>query len=259
MTTMSKANKRLSAQKVTQSVVTPFPKEDFNFNDDDDTVYDNKFKNLSSIEFRTENQQKFWNLIGDKEITFCSGPAGTGKSFISLAKALQIFSKERKKYRKIIIVKPAVEADEKLGYLPGSMEEKLEPYIYSTKYVLEKILGKAKIEHLFSKGKIEIMALAFMRGINIDNAILIFEEAQNCTPRQMKTLLTRIGENCKFIISGDHEQSDRYKDIKESGLYFAVNKLKNIPEIGIFEFESSDIVRNPLVGKILEKFNGDVK
>lgn len=254
---MSKANKRLSAQKVTQKVVTPFPKDDFNF--DDDATYENKFKNLSSIEFKTENQEKFWNLIGEKEMTFCSGPAGTGKSFLSLAKALQIFSKERKKYRKIIIVKPAVEADEKLGYLPGSMEEKLEPYIYSTKYILEKLLGKPKIDNLFSKGKIEVMALAFMRGINIDNSILIFEEAQNCTPRQMKTLLTRIGENSKFIISGDHEQSDRYKDMKESGLYFAMDKLKEVPEIGVFEFQPADIVRNPLVGKILEKFNGDVK
>ena len=139
------------------------------------------------------------------------------------------------------------------------MEEKLQPYIYSTKYVLEKILGKPKIDNLFSKGKIEVMALAFMRGINVDNSILIFEEAQNCTPRQMKTLLTRIGENSKFIISGDHEQSDRYKDMKESGLYFAMDKLKSIPEIGVFEFQPADIVRNPLVGKILEKFNGDVK
>lgn len=255
---MSKANKRISSQKVTQGLLHTFPKDDFNF-DDDDASQENKFKNLSNIQFKTKNQEKFWNLIDDKEITFCSGPAGTGKSFISLAKALQIFSKERKKYRKIIIVKPAVEADEKLGYLPGSMEEKLQPYIYSTKYVLEKILGKPKIDNLFSKGKIEMMALAFMRGINIDNSILIFEEAQNCTPRQMKTLLTRIGENSKFIISGDHEQSDRYKDMKESGLYFAMNKLKDVPEIGVFEFEPSDIVRNPLVGKILEKFNGDVK
>lgn len=255
---MGKANKRLSAQQVTQPVVTHFPKDDFNF-DEEESSANNKFKNLSSIEFRTESQLKYWNLIGEKEMTFCSGPAGTGKSYISLARALQIFSKERTKYKKIVIVKPAVEADEKLGYLPGSMEEKLEPYIYSTKYILEKILGKPKIDNLFSKGKIEIMALAYMRGINVDNSILIFEEAQNCTPRQMKTLLTRIGENSKFIISGDHEQSDRYKDMKESGLYFATDKLKKVPEIGIFEFGASDIVRNPLVGKILEKFNGDVK
>ena len=255
---MSKA-KRLSAQKVTKQVTAPFPKDDFNFDFDDDITAADKFKNLSSIEYKTENQKKYWDLIGEKEMTFCLGPAGTGKSFISLAKALQIFSKERRKYKKIIVVKPAVEADEKLGYLPGSMEEKLEPYIYSTKYILEKLLGKQKIENLFSKGKIEVMALAYMRGINIDNAILIFEEAQNCTPRQMKTILTRIGENSKFIISGDMEQSDRYTDMKQSGLYFAMNKLKDIPEIGLFEFQQADIVRNPLVGKILEKFNGDVK
>ncbi len=256
---MSKANKRISAQKVTQAVVTPFPKTDFNFEDEETNSFDNKFKNLSAIEYKTENQRRYWDLIGEKEMIFCSGPAGTGKSFISLARALQIFSHERKKFKKIVIVKPAVEADEKLGYLPGSMEEKLEPYIYSTKYVLEKILGKQKIENLFAKGKIEVMALAYMRGINVDNSILIFEEAQNSTPRQMKTILTRIGENSKFIISGDHEQSDRYKDTKESGLYFAMEKLKNIPEIGIFEFKPEDIVRNPLVEKILEKFNGDVK
>ncbi len=246
-------------KKVTDNLVTETDLLTDNFNSDDNSNSNEKFQDLNKMEFRTARQKEYWDLIGQKEIVLCSGPAGTGKSYISLAKALHIFSKERKIYKKIIIVKPVVEADEKLGYLPGSMEEKLEPYIYSTKYILEKIIGKQKIEHLFSKGKIEIMALAFMRGVNIDNAILIFEEAQNCTPRQMKTLLTRIGENSKFIISGDHEQSDRYKDTKESGLYFAMNKLKSVSEIGIFEFEPSDIVRNPLVGKILEKFNGDVK
>jgi len=257
---MAKANKKLqkTTKKLNVTEQTNNENDEFNFNNEDDAE-DIKFKNLSDIKFRTENQKKYWDLIGEKEVTLCAGPAGTGKSFISLAKALEIFSKERKKYKKIIIVKPAVEADEKLGYLPGSMEEKLEPYIYSTKYVLEKILGKAKINNLFLKGKIEIMALAYMRGINIDNAILILEEAQNCTPRQMKTILTRIGEDSKFIISGDHEQSDRYRNTKESGLYFAMEKLKDIPEIGIFEFEPEDIVRNPIVGKILEKFNGDVK
>jgi phosphate starvation-inducible PhoH-like protein len=211
------------------------------------------------MEFRTARQKEYWDLIGEKEITLCSGPAGTGKTHISIARALQIFSKERKIYRKIIIVKPVVEADEKLGYLPGTVEEKLEPYVFSTKYILEKILGKQKIDNLFAKGKIEVMALAYMRGINVDNAILVCEEAQNMTPKQMKTLLTRIGENCKFIISGDHEQSDRYNKPSDSGLYFAMNKLKNIIEIGIFEFNPEDIVRNPIISKILERFNGDVE
>jgi phosphate starvation-inducible PhoH-like protein len=228
--------------------------EDF----DDNNNGNGKFRSLDDIEFRTDRQQDFWNLIYEKEITLCSGPAGTGKSYISLARALQIFSRERKKYRRIIVVKPVVEADEKLGYLPGTVEEKLEPYVYSTKYILEKILGKQRVDSLFSKGKLEVMALAYMRGINIDNAIVVCEEAQNMTPKQMKTLLTRIGEDSKFIVSGDHEQSDRYRKPTESGLYFAMNKLKNIQEIGILEFEQSDIVRNPVISKILERFNGDI-
>jgi phosphate starvation-inducible PhoH-like protein len=251
---MSKANRKVAPKKVTDKNVT----DTIHTNLEENDITDSKFINLDKLEFKTEAQEKYWKLIGDKEIILCSGPAGTGKSYISLARALQIFSKERKKYKKIIIVKPVVEADEKLGYLPGSIEEKLEPYIFSTKYILEKILGKAKIEALFSKGKLEVMALAYMRGINIDNSIVVCEEAQNMTPKQMKTLLTRIGENSKFIISGDHEQSDRYKNSKETGLYFAMNKLKGLVEIGQLEFEAKDIVRNPIIGKILEKFNGDV-
>lgn len=218
-----------------------------------------QFKNLNDIEFRTETQKKFWDLISEKEITLCSGPAGTGKSYISLARALQIFSKERKKYKKIIVVKPVVEADEKLGYLPGSIEEKLEPYIFSTKYILEKILGKPKVDNLFSKNKLEVMALAYMRGINIDNAIVVCEEAQNMTPRQMKTLLTRIGENSKFIISGDLQQQDRIlKNGEKNGLQVAIDKLEKLTEIGTIEFNEDDIVRNPIIGKILKEFNGDI-
>lgn len=218
-----------------------------------------KFKSLNNISFRSETQKKYWDLIAEKEITLCSGPAGTGKSYISLAKALQIFSKERKKYKKIIIVKPVVEADEKLGYLPGTIEEKLEPYVYSAKYILEKILGKPRVDSLFSKGKLEVMALAYMRGINIDNSIVVCEEAQNMTPKQMKTLLTRIGENSKFIISGDLQQQDRIlKNGEKNGLQVAIDKLQKIPGIGTIEFNEDDIVRNPIIGKILKEFNGDI-
>jgi len=255
---MGKKRSTRNGKLVTNSFVTESGLLVDNF-DLDETDGNGKFQNLDKMEFRSERQHEFWNLIYEKEIILCSGPAGTGKSYISLARALQIFSKERKKYRKIIVVKPVVEADEKLGYLPGNVEEKLEPYVYSTKYLLEKILGKPRIDGLFSKGKIEVMALAYMRGINIDNAIVVCEEAQNMTPRQMKTLLTRIGENSKFIISGDFEQSDRYKKQTDSGLYFAIDKLKNIPEIGIIEFGQNDIVRNPVISKILERFNGDVE
>jgi phosphate starvation-inducible PhoH-like protein len=155
---------------------------------------------------------------------------------------------------KIIIVRPAVEAEEKLGSLPGNVEEKLDPYIFPSYYLLNKIIGKTAREKLKEIEAIEVFALAFMRGMNIDNSILIFEEAQNSTPSQMKLLLTRIGYNSKFFISGDLEQTDRYKDIKQSGLYDAIQKFQNMNDVGVFEFEIKDIVRNPLISKILKRY-----
>jgi phosphate starvation-inducible PhoH-like protein len=157
-------------------------------------------------------------------------------------------------YEKIIIVRPAVEAEEKLGSLPGNVEEKLDPYIFPSYYLLNKIIGKTAREKLKEIEAIEVFALAFMRGMNIDNSILIFEEAQNSTPSQMKLLLTRIGYNSKFFISGDLEQTDRYKDVKQSGLYDAIQKFQNMNDVGVFEFEIKDIVRNPLISKILKRY-----
>jgi phosphate starvation-inducible PhoH-like protein len=120
--------------------------------------------------------------------------------------------------------------------------------------LLNKIIGKTAREKLKEIEAIEVFALAFMRGMNIDNSILIFEEAQNSTPSQMKLLLTRIGYNSKFFISGDLEQTDRYKDIKQSGLYDAIQKFQNMNDVGVFEFEIKDIVRNPLISKILKRY-----
>ena len=211
---------------------------------------------LPKLQFRTEAQEKLWKIIDEHEISLISGPAGTGKSHISVAKSIELLT--NKKFSKIIIVKPVVEADEHLGFLPGDVDEKLTPYTFSTFYLFEKILGKRRLEALIENGHLIVMALAYLRGVNIDNSILLFEECQNATPRQMKTLLTRIGENSKFIISGDLEQSDRYKHEKDTGLYVAIEKLKDIEEIGTLEFSQSDIVRNPIIGKILKKFNGSI-
>jgi len=158
-------------------------------------------------------------------------------------------------YEKIIIVRPAVEAEEKLGSLPGGLEEKLDPYIFPSYYLLNKIIGKESREKLKEAEIIEVFALAYMRGMNIDNSILIFEEAQNASPNQMKLLLTRIGFNSKFFISGDIEQTDRYKNKEHSGLYDALHRFKNIDDFGTFEFNDKDIVRNPLIGKILQKYD----
>jgi phosphate starvation-inducible PhoH-like protein len=153
-----------------------------------------------------------------------------------------------------VIVRPAVEAEEKLGSLPGNLEEKLDPYIFPSYYLLNKIIGKEAREKLKDAEIIEVFALAYMRGMNIDNTILIFEEAQNSSPNQMKLLLTRIGFNSKFFISGDIEQTDRYKDKKQSGLYDAIQRFKTIHDIGVFEFNDDDNVRNQLITKILKKY-----
>jgi len=170
-------------------------------------------------------------------------------------KAVELLHREDNKYEKIIIVRPAVEAEEKLGSLPGGVEEKLDPYIFPTYYLLNKIIGKEQREKLKEMNYIEVFALAYMRGMNIDNSILIFEEAQNATPGQMKLLLTRIGFNSKFFISGDLEQTDRYKDKRQSGLYDIVNRLGSVNDVGVFEFDNKDIVRNPLISQILEKYD----
>lgn len=203
---------------------------------------------------KNESQKQFLDLIDQKEIVICSGPAGVGKSMISILKALELLKSPNNDFYQIILCTPAVEADEKLGFLKGTLEEKMEPYIYSSIYLFEKAIGKSRVENLLSRDYIKIIPLAFMRGINIDNAIVIAEEFQNATPRQVKTLLTRIGYNSKFIISGDLEQSDRYKDVKETGLYDALNRLTDIDEISVFKFSENDIVRNKVITKILDKY-----
>jgi phosphate starvation-inducible PhoH-like protein len=205
--------------------------------------------------FLTENQKEYYRLLTSNQITICSGPAGVGKSYIAMKAAVDLLMEPENGYEKIIIVRPAVEAEEKLGALPGNLEEKLDPYIFPSYYLLNKIIGKESREKLKEAEVIEVFALAYMRGMNIDNSILIFEEAQNSTPNQMKLLLTRIGSNSKFFISGDLEQTDRYKDKKQSGLYDAITRFNHINDIGTFEFNEKDVVRNPLISKILQKYD----
>ena len=211
-------------------------------------------KKKTKEKFLSENQKNYYELLKNNEITICSGPAGVGKSYVAMKAAIDLLSDPETPYEKIIIVRPAVEADEKLGSLPGNVEEKLDPYIFPSYYLMNKIIGKESREKLKQIDVIEVFALAFMRGMNIDNSILIFEEAQNSTPNQMKLLLTRIGFNSKFFISGDLDQTDRYKDKTHSGLYDALKRFRNINKIGTFEFSDKDIVRNPLITKILKKY-----
>jgi phosphate starvation-inducible PhoH-like protein len=204
--------------------------------------------------FLTENQRSYYEILTNNQITICSGPAGVGKSYIAMKAAVDLLRDTNNSYEKIMIVRPAVESEEKLGSLPGTLEEKLDPYISPSYYLLNKLIGKENREKLIDLELIEVQALAFIRGWNIDNTILIFEEAQNSTPNQMKLLLTRIGFNSKFFISGDLEQTDRYKDKTQTGLWDAIKKFRDMDDIGIFEFNENDIVRNPLITKILKKY-----
>ena len=227
----------------------------------EETPIKNKKQQICSIikrktkeKFLSESQKEYYEKLANNQISICSGPAGVGNSYIAIKGAVDLLSDPNTPYEKIIIVRPAVEAEEKLGSLPGGVEEKLDPYIFPSYYLLNKIIGKDTREKLKEIEAIEVFALAYMRGMNIDNTILIFEEAQNATPKQMKLLLTRIGTHSKFFISGDLEQTDRYKNIKDSGLYDAIERLKNVSEIGIHEFGEEDIVRNPIIGDILKRY-----
>ena len=212
-------------------------------------------KRKQKNKFLSEHQEEYYNILKNNQITVASGPAGVGKSYIAMKAAVDLLMDPNNSYEKIIIVRPAVEAEEKLGSLPGNLEEKLDPYIFPSYYLLNKIIGKDAREKLKDAEVIEVFALAFMRGMNIDNSILVFEEAQNSTPNQMKLLLTRIGFNSKFFISGDLEQTDRYKDKKQSGLYDAIQRFKDLNDIGVYDFRDAKNVRNPLISKILNRYD----
>ena len=211
-------------------------------------------KRKTKEKFLSVNQKKYYDILTNSQITICSGPAGVGKSYIAMKAAVDLLSDPTTPYEKIIIVRPAVEAEEKLGSLPGNVEEKLDPYIFPSYYLLNKIIGKEAREKLKEIEAIVVFALAYLRGMNIDNSILLFEEAQYSTPSQMKLLLTRIGFNSKLFLSGDLEQFDRHKDKTQTGLWDALQKFQNLDDIGTFEFNHEDVVRNPLISKILKRY-----
>ncbi len=213
-------------------------------------------KKRSKEKFLSENQRKYYELLKTNQITICSGPAGTGKSHVSLKAAIDLLLDSNSPYEKLVIVRPAVESsDSKLGSLPGDVREKMDPYVYASFYLLQKIIGREATKRLEELGVIEIMSLSFIRGISVDNSILVFEESQNATPSEMKTLLTRIGFSSKFFISGDIEQSDKFKQKEKSGLYDAMHRMTEMNDVGIFTFKPEDIVRNPIITEIIKRYN----
>jgi phosphate starvation-inducible PhoH-like protein len=205
--------------------------------------------------FLSNNQKEYYDMLINNQITICSGPAGTGKSYMAIKAAIDLLVDPETPYEKIMIVRPSVESSSSpLGSLPGDLREKMGPYVYSSLSLLHKIVGKDVTEKLETLGFLEIMSLSFLRGFNADNIIVILEESQNATPTEMKMLLTRIGFNAKFFISGDVEQSDKFRRKELSGLYDAINRLSNVNDIGLFEFKNADVVRNPIIKIILQRY-----
>ena len=217
---------------------------------------------------KTSNQNLFYNIIGDDEtqLILCHGIAGTGKTYVSVYKALQDVLRRGTPYKKLIIINPTVDVgnEDKLGFLPGELSAKIQQYNESTFTILDKIIGKARATKMISDGKLEIGVLNFLRGVNLENCYVILDEAQNVSPMQIKTLMTRISDNCKMIIQGDMSQCDKYKtngatNYEKSGFYDVWFRLKGVKGVYHMAFNREDCVRHPLVKRILKTYEDEHK
>lgn len=203
------------------------------------------------IKPKTPGQKKLVETIENQDVVFAVGPAGTGKTYIAVALAVK--GLKEKKYKKIVLVRPAVEAGESLGFLPGDLKEKIDPYLRPLYDSLEDMIGPEKLKGYLEKNIIEIVPLAYMRGRTLNHSFIIMDEAQNATETQMKMFLTRLGQESKIIITGDQSQIDLPKSQK-SGLIQATRLLKNVEGIGFVWFNTQDVVRHPLVTKIINAY-----
>lgn len=201
---------------------------------------------------KTFGQKKYVEAIQKNKIVFGIGPAGTGKTYLAMAMAITAFRNDE--VSRIILTRPAIEAGEKLGFLPGDLQSKIDPYLRPLYDALYQIMGPDQFQKNMEKGLIEVAPLAYMRGRTLDNAFIILDEAQNTTPAQMKMFLTRIGFDSKVIVTGDSTQKDLPADQK-SGLEVAKEVLRNIEDIAFCELTGADVVRHPLVQKIVEAYD----
>jgi len=206
------------------------------------------------LEPRSETQKRYIAAIKSFSLVFGLGPAGTGKTYIAAALAAQ--SLQNKQVEKIIITRPAVEAGESLGYLPGEKEEKYEPWIAPFREVLEERLGKTFVEYLLREGKIEAAPFAYMRGRTFKNCFVILDEAQNATPEQMKLFLTRMGEGARVVVNGDESQVDLHGP---SGLTDAVGRLRGLGSVKVIQFSRADVIRSKLVAEIVEAYESPAR
>ena len=208
------------------------------------------------IKCKTVGQKKYVDLMKKNTITFGVGPAGTGKTYLAVAIAVNAY--KSKQVEKIILTRPAVEAGEKLGFLPGDLQEKVNPYLRPLYDALQEMLGMDTYSKMMERGTIEIAPLAYMRGRTLNNAYVILDEAQNTTREQIKMFLTRLGENSKMVITGDLTQIDLPKGLT-SGLKHAIRILKDVDDIGIIRLNEKDVVRHPLVQKIVKAYETEDK
>lgn len=203
---------------------------------------------------RTPGQSQYFDLMEKNEMVFGLGPAGTGKTYMAVAKAVDTLKK--KAVDKIILSRPAVEAGERLGFLPGDMKEKVDPYLRPLYDALYDMMPAEKVDRMLASGEIEIAPLAFMRGRTLNNAFVLIDEAQNTTPVQMKMVLTRLGEGSRMVINGDMSQVDLPSN-QTSGLADATARLRDVKGIGIMRLSGADVVRHPIVARILRAYDSD--
>ena len=200
---------------------------------------------------RNANQAKMVKSFAENDLTFALGPAGTGKTYIAIA--LAVAALKNRQCRRILLSRPAVEAGEKLGFLPGDMKDKIDPYLRPLYDALEDMIPQVKLKEYMETDTIQIAPLAFMRGRTLNDAVIILDEAQNTTKHQMKMFLTRLGHNAKMIVTGDATQIDLPRTV-QSGLIQALRILRGVKGIGIIEYEKKDIVRHPLVQRIVDAY-----
>jgi phosphate starvation-inducible PhoH-like protein len=207
--------------------------------------------NGKPVKPKTLGQKKYVDAIRDHMLVFGSGPAGTGKTYLAIAMAVTAFQKEE--VEKIILTRPAIEAGEKLGFLPGDLQSKIDPYLRPLYDALYQIMGPENFQKNMERDRIEVAPLAYMRGRTLENAFIILDEAQNTTPAQMKMFLTRIGFGSKVVVTGDRSQKDLAPGVT-SGLDVAEKVLKKIKDIAFIKLDGKDVVRHPLVQKIVEAY-----
>ena len=208
-----------------------------------------------TIRAKTMGQRLYINAMKRNDLVFGIGPAGTGKTFLAVVYAAKQLRKGNVK--RIVLTRPAVEAGESLGFLPGDLKEKVDPYLRPLYDGLNTVLGREQTARFIERGTIEIAPLAYMRGRTLDDAFVILDEAQNTTHAQMKMILTRLGFGSKMVVTGDQTQIDLPKGVK-SGLKEAVKKLHGVKGINIMQLDQSDVVRHPLVSKIIDRYEGDI-